>query len=578
MLAKWHRIQQGFDGAHPVGGACLGLEQQGSPTRSCRHHHEIGFHVTSVLKMDATVLNGDDLGVGFDGHADFVEGREDPPDEVRPTCVKEQALAHEQGFSPVVQGAMFSGHPPPRKEPCGLHRRVVRGCRRAQSTSDVGGLPHASKGAERTVPNDVQAMWSHRQRGRARPGKPSYQPVQGAATQQDVRSVPKVSIAAGCGGGTSTKAVSGFEHDHLVTRGSGFEGRGKSGEATAHHHDPLHVPRARWNGMGLAERQGCFDEVLHASWFMGKGGKVPHDRGHLLWTAADGPSNRLLASIDRWVGAVLADDGIDMPLMGRSETASASVLARSEGLVAGTAAVDHMLQIWAPEVRVSWSAGDGRQVGNGDEIGRLTGPADVLLAIERSLLNLLGHLSGIATSARAWSMVAPGQVACTRKTVFGLLDKWAADLGGCLTHRLNRDDALMLKENDLVAYGEDEVSRVQAAVTSLVPNEAHAFIEIETTSPKQALTAALAWSQHRDTMDGMPLVIMLDNLGPEVCKEVAAEMEGLGVREHVVLEASGGITFEGLAEWKESGMDVVSTSAVNRGVPPLDLTMLMDGA
>ena len=74
-----------------------------------------------------------------------------------------------------------------------------------------------------------------------------------------------------------------------------------------------------------------------------------------------------------------------------------------------------------------------------------------------------------------------------------------------------------------------------------------------------------------------PMVIMLDNLGPETCKDVAVEMESLGVREHVVLEASGGITFEGLSDWKESGMDVISTSAVNRGVAPLDLTMLMDG-
>lgn len=310
---------------------------------------------------------------------------------------------------------------------------------------------------------------------------------------------------------------------------------------------------------------------------MGKGGKVPHDRGHLLWTSAEGPSNRLLASIDRWVGAVLADDGIDMPLMGRGEAATAVVLARSEGLVAGTAAVDHLLQIWAPEVRVSWSASDGRQVGNGDEIGRFTGPSDVVLSIERSVLNLLGQLSGIATSARTWATVAPGQVACTRKTVYGLMDKWAVHLGGCLTHRLDRQDALMLKENDMVSYGEDEISRVQAAVASLEPNEDHAFIEIETTSAKQALTAALAWSQHRSTMGDVPLVIMLDNLGPETCKEVAAEMEGLGVREHVVLEASGGITIEGLSEWKESGMDVVSTSAVNRGVAPLDLTMLMDG-
>jgi hypothetical protein len=117
-----------------------------------------------------------------------------------------------------------------------------------------------------------------------------------------------------------------------VAGGRCLQRSSQPGEATADHHHALHAPAARWNGMGLAEEQGCFLEVLHASVGMGKGAKVPHDRGHLLWTPADGPSNRLLASIDRWVGAVLADDGIDMPLMGRSDTATATVLARSRGL------------------------------------------------------------------------------------------------------------------------------------------------------------------------------------------------------------------------------------------------------
>ena len=85
-----------------------------------------------------------------------------------------------------------------------------------------------------------------------------------------------------------------------------------------------------------------------------------------------------------------------MPLMGQRQ--QRDVLARSG--FAAEQLLHHLLQIWAPEVRVSWSASDGRQVGNGDEIGRLTGPADVLLTIERSVLNLLGQLSGIATSAR----------------------------------------------------------------------------------------------------------------------------------------------------------------------------------
>ena len=201
----------------------------------------------------------------------------------------------------------------------------------------------------------------------------------------------------------------------------------------------------------------------------------------------------LLASFDRWVGALLADDGIDMPFMGGSNNVEATIIARSDGIVVGTAAIDHMLQIWAPSLKITWWAGDGKRVTAGHEIATIQGDREVLLAMERSILNVLGQLSGIATEAKRWSAIAPGQIACTRKTVWGLMDKWAVDLGGCLTHRLNRKDALMLKENDLVAYGDDDISRVQTAVMALEPDEDHAFIEIETTSAKQALAAALAW-------------------------------------------------------------------------------------
>lgn len=308
--------------------------------------------------------------------------------------------------------------------------------------------------------------------------------------------------------------------------------------------------------------------------------RPPHDRGYELWTAEEGPSRLLLASIDRWVSALLADDGINMPFMGGSEKTNATLYARADGIIVGTAAVDHMLQIWAPSLKISWMASDGKKVSQDDEIAHLSGDRETLLAMERSILNLLGQLSGIATEAKRWSARAPGQIACTRKTVWGLLDKWAVHLGGGLTHRLNRDDAKMLKENDLASMHEDletHASRIVAYLQEVSADDCGAFLEIEVREDKEAILAAATWAQRQG--DDLPkLVIMLDNFGPERSREVVAQLVEMNLRDHICLEASGGIVYDQLDEWHESGIDVLSTSAVNRGVSPLDISMIVDGA
>ncbi|MDP6188537.1 MAG: hypothetical protein QF699_04355, partial [Candidatus Poseidoniaceae archaeon] len=182
---------------------------------------------------------------------------------------------------------------------------------------------------------------------------------------------------------------------------------------------------------------------------MAEPSRLPHDRGHVLWSAEGGPTRMLLASFDRWVGATLADDGVDMPFMGGTDHVEATILARADGIIVGTAAIDHMLQIWAPSLKITWWASDGKKVSEGDDIATVSGDREAVLSMERSILNILGQLSGIATEAKRWSAIAPGQIACTRKTIWGLMDKWAVHLGGGLTHRLNKFDATMIKENDL---------------------------------------------------------------------------------------------------------------------------------
>ena len=305
---------------------------------------------------------------------------------------------------------------------------------------------------------------------------------------------------------------------------------------------------------------------------------LPHDRGFKLWSAAEGPSRLLLASIDRWTSAVLADDGIDMPVMSSDKQVTAQIIARESGVVSGTAAVDHMLHIWAGNLSVSWSSNDGRQMNAGDEIAQIKGPREAVLIMERSILNVLGFLSGITTEAKKWSTVAPKQIACTRKTTWGLLDKWAVFLGGGLTHRLSKNDALMIKENDLATIHPDldaNSSRIAKFLGEVDFLQCGAFLEIEVRAEKEAIVAAFTWSERRMKEDLPKLVIMLDNFSPERCKTVVDDLNEMGLREHVWVEASGGITLSSLEEWRQCGVDVLSTSEINRGTKPLDLSMLI---
>ena len=287
----------------------------------------------------------------------------------------------------------------------------------------------------------------------------------------------------------------------------------------------------------------------------------------------------LISSIDRWTSALLADDGIDMPFMGGSENVEATIIAKDSGILAGCAAVDHMLQIWAGGLQISWSHGEGRSISSGDEVATIRGDKDAILGMERTILNILGQLSGIATEAKKWSSIAPKQIACTRKTIWGLLDKWAVHLGGGLTHRLSKQDAKMIKENDLaVMYPEldSNGARISKYLSEVDPSECGAFLEVEVREEKEAIMAAFTWSERR-MIDGHDrLVIMLDNFTPERCKAVADELTEMSLREHVVLEASGGIVLDSLEDWRECGLDVLSTSTINRGTSPLDLSMLMN--
>jgi len=311
-------------------------------------------------------------------------------------------------------------------------------------------------------------------------------------------------------------------------------------------------------------------------------GRLPHDRSHLLIRpgGSEAPTELFRKSITRWLIAHLSDDLASDE--GSGDIVESMTYSKAGGVVCGKVPIDVLIEDFFPSCNINWFVEDGERISIGDKILSLSGPSASVLSCERVLLNILGRLSGIATLTSEWVREADGiGVACTRKTSWGLLDKWAVHIGGGLTHRLSRSDALMIKENDLgVISPESEPENSIPTAISSINLEANAkFTVIEVQDASQAILAARAWSQSQKTRNGSePIVILLDNMGPSACGSTGESLKSLGLREWCILEGSGGVKREDLPSWKAvSGVDVVSSSEVNMNSGTFDFSMLIGG-
>ena len=180
-----------------------------------------------------------------------------------------------------------------------------------------------------------------------------------------------------------------------------------------------------------------------------------------------------------------------------------------------------------------------------------------------------------------WASKSQIPLAATRKTAWGVLDKTAVAVGGGLTHRIHRADALMLKENDLASTaeeGDEGAERVRKVLNDVPTESIGAFVTIEVRSLDEALAAAETWAERMlERQEGVRLNILLDNMGPELSRDAVLDIETRGLREYVTIEASGNITFDDLESWRNSKVDVISTSSLHRAAPPLDLTCIFEG-
>ena len=310
--------------------------------------------------------------------------------------------------------------------------------------------------------------------------------------------------------------------------------------------------------------------------------RLPHDRSHLLYDAKEiaGPTKLFQDSIRRWLIAHLSDDSANDGNSGN--IAEAVVISKSTGVFCGRVPVDLLFAEWFPSCDLTWNVEEGDVITLGSQILSISGPSDSVLSCERVVLNILGRLSGITTRTSEWvSESGSVSIACTRKTAWGLMDKWAVHVGGGLTHRLSRTDALMIKENDLKIIGskQNTGSVISSAISSIDFEKSAAFVVIEVQDSAQAISAAESWSENQKIRGGNErIVILLDNMGPQKCRSAEALLRESELRDWCILEGSGGVTLDRLHTWIESSMvDVISSSSVNMGVPSLDLSMLIRG-
>ena len=255
-----------------------------------------------------------------------------------------------------------------------------------------------------------------------------------------------------------------------------------------------------------------------------------------------------------------AGDVTSIATIPEATTASAVMVARQAGRIAGLPLAVTTLERLAPGIRVEAHARDGNTVAAGQKLLTIAGPARAVLSGERTALNFVGRLSGVATLTADYVKRTEGtktRICCTRKTTPGLraLEKYAVRCGGGFNHRFGLDDAILIKDNHIAVAGgvRAVLERARSHAGHLVKIE----IEVDTLDQlREVLDTALAD------------VVMLDNMDIAILKEAVRIAD-----RRVVLEASGGVTLESIATIASTGVDYISSGALTHSAPNFDVAI-----
>ncbi|MGI9597623.1 MAG: carboxylating nicotinate-nucleotide diphosphorylase [Acidimicrobiales bacterium] len=274
-----------------------------------------------------------------------------------------------------------------------------------------------------------------------------------------------------------------------------------------------------------------------------------------------------MADVRFLVERALAEDltplgDLTSSLLDQDLLATAEFGARFPGVIAGCLCVEETFAAVDPDLTVEWTKSDGDRVDGGETFGVARGSFATLLTAERTALNFLSHLSGVATNAARWVDLAAGRVTVwdTRKTTPGFrsLQKAAVRAGGAANHRGNLSDWLMLKDNHLIG------TTIGASVAKARDRWPGRTVHVEADREGLMFEALEAGAD----------IILLDNFSPDELKALVPKVDRWAAdsgKKRPLLEASGGITLETLDGYAETGVDLVSSGSITNSAPVLDI-------
>lgn len=268
------------------------------------------------------------------------------------------------------------------------------------------------------------------------------------------------------------------------------------------------------------------------------------------------------AAVQSDIAQALAEDigsgDLTAQLIPEASQAEATVISREEAVICGTPWFNAVFHRLDPRVHIEWRIGDGDIARANQVLCSVAGPARALLSGERTALNFLQTLSGTATRARRYVTAVAGtgvKILDTRKTLPGLrmAQKYATRCGGAYNHRLGLYDAILIKENHILAAG--SIGAAVAAARRAAPDRT---VEVEVEDLEELRQAIAAGAE----------MILLDNFTPQTLTQ-AVELNQRRSR----LEASGGITLDNVRRIAETGVDFISIGAITKDVQAVDLSM-----
>ena len=247
------------------------------------------------------------------------------------------------------------------------------------------------------------------------------------------------------------------------------------------------------------------------------------------------------------------------------KTVKAYLVSKDEGILAGNKIIRDLFEEFG--IKVTFWMKYGSEISKDDLLMSMQGDARTILLLERTALNLVMRMSGVATAANHYvSLIKDSdvRVAGTRKTspAIGKFDKYALKVGGADTHRFALDDMVLIKDNHIAACGTPLEALLKAKQNTSFSKK----IEIEVESLDDAVECV------KNGAD----IVMLDNMSPDEVKEVIGELEKLNIRQNSLIEVSGGITDETIMDYADLGVDIISIGALTHSSRSLNFSLRME--